>query len=148
MDSEQNTHEQGEHESMADAAVETRQSRRKFARNAAVGSAVLLTLGNRVAWGTGNRNNNQNVCISQLAWESYVAGGRGSSAPADGLDGEIERFEQYLAEGKAPTLDESSGQYCIQLNEQTPDAKSHNFGSKFDTGPSFPPRNGPGRDRR
>ena len=46
-------------------------SRRKFTRNALVGSAVLLTLGNRAAWG-----DPLNVSISANLWASYVNGGQ------------------------------------------------------------------------
>lgn len=46
-------------------------SRRKFTRNALVGSAVLLTLGNRSAWGA---SSNTLMCISTNMLVSYENG--------------------------------------------------------------------------
>jgi hypothetical protein len=48
---------------------ETTATRRKFNRNAAVGSAVLLTLGNRVAWGTEQVVTDQE-CVSAATFAS------------------------------------------------------------------------------
>lgn len=46
-------------------------SRRKFTRNALVGSAVLLTLGNRSAWGA---SSNTLMCLSTNLLVSYENG--------------------------------------------------------------------------
>jgi hypothetical protein len=57
-------------------------TRRRFARNAIAGSAVLLSLGNRAAWG-------QDItCVSTPTFESFAANGTiGSYAPP--LDGKF-----------------------------------------------------------
>ena len=46
-------------------------TRRRFARQAIVGSTVLLSLGNRTAWGADWVTEN---CISQNTWLSYAPG--------------------------------------------------------------------------
>lgn len=55
-------------------------SRRRFTRNTVVGSAVLLSLGNRTAWGA---RNNDGTCLSASLLASFVAAGNtlGSFAP-------------------------------------------------------------------
>jgi hypothetical protein len=48
-------------------------SRRRFTRNAVVGSAVLFSLGNRAAWGGENHSNE--TCMSRTILASFVANG-------------------------------------------------------------------------
>ena len=47
-------------------------SRRKFTRGALVGGAVLVSLGNRAAWGA--KPNGNPVCVSKATWDSFHGG--------------------------------------------------------------------------
>ena len=54
-----------------DPAAENGTSRRRFTRNAVVGSAVLVSLGNRAAWG----QDPGETCMSATILASFVANG-------------------------------------------------------------------------
>lgn len=94
-----------------DGLEQQSQSRRDFARRAAVGGAVLLTLGNRAAWGA----KKEKICISQEGWESYVSGNfQLSEAAVDGHYDEVLKFADYVeSSGKKPKLE--NGEYCIKV---------------------------------
>ena len=56
-------------------AVSSRSSRRRFTRSAVVGGAVVLSLGNRAAWG------NQVFCVSATTMASFAANATSSISP-------------------------------------------------------------------
>lgn len=99
------------------------QSRRRFTRGAVVGSAVLLSLGNRAAWGTysyyggyghkGGKGKKDKVCVSQHMLNSFVMGkGNPSAAPNDKQAEELEKFAKYYRRGSR--VWEKGGKYCIR----------------------------------
>ena len=90
-------------------------SRRTFTRNVLVGSAVLLTLTNRSAWGA-----NFDVCVSTNLWNSYTTGQ--PSALTFEQDAEVKTFEQYL--GDDPLPPDVNGDMCIKVNQ--PNVSSDN----------------------
>lgn len=82
-------------------------SRRKF-NHGVVGSAVLLTLGNRVAWGRNHFGGNGGgftkkkttydkkvKCISYRVWESYQTGNPSHIAKGGKHYKEIQKFERF-----------------------------------------------------
>lgn len=93
-------------------------SRRHFTREALVSGAVLLTLGNRTAWGT--QPAPEPTCISTLTWASYTGNPQAfiSSARPEGSAGhaEVLNFEKlanqvpskYQWDTSAP-----AGQTCV-----------------------------------
>ena len=93
-------------------------SRRTFTRNVLVGSAVLLTLTNRSAWGA-----NFDVCVSTNVWNSYTTGQ--SSALTDKQEAEAKAFEYYLGNDDLPPVE--NGYMCIKVNE--PNVRSDNTDS-------------------
>lgn len=85
-----------EQDDLAQTALdsESSASRRRFTRNAVVGSAVLFSLGNRAAWGEAT---NTGVCLSAGVTSSlaaYEAGGVASLAA--GSEAEIARYNERL----------------------------------------------------
>ncbi|MBA6412720.1 hypothetical protein H2508_06290 [Parahaliea sp. F7430] len=68
-------------------------SRRQFARGAAVGGVVLLSLGNRSAWGV--MTSTDKVCFSKALLESFAMNGLASMAPGTERESEIQRFLSY-----------------------------------------------------
>jgi hypothetical protein len=66
-----------EHNAVTDSLVPAEEprppsaTRRRFAKNAIVGSAVLLSLGNRTAWGRAVPEE----CLSMTTWDSFTDGG-------------------------------------------------------------------------
>jgi len=91
------------------------QSRRQFARSAAVGSAVMLTLGNRAAWGQGGPSDK--VCVSQATFASYTEPGFIVSASANEQRradyDEVEAFQQF-AERTGQTPQVEGDKMCVQ----------------------------------
>ncbi len=83
------------------------QSRRRFARNALAGSAVLLTLGNRSAWGT-----DPAVCVSANTYVSIAAGYVASQTTVHST--EIAEFKDYFdaTSGAGPFVDLPDGRVC------------------------------------
>ncbi|TXS89662.1 hypothetical protein [Parahaliea aestuarii] len=106
------------------------QSRRRFTRSAAIGGAVVLTLGSRVAWGGGDHHGDggKKVCVSQHVWDSYVnGGGSGSSAPTDDQLEEVRKFKKYLKKsGGSYELNDHKGKYCVSNYERD----DHDWGDK------------------
>ena len=87
LDSSSDNEQQHDAQSPVPAAEATPSdaNRRRFTRNALVGSAVLLSLGNRAAWGQAVPDE----CLSLPTWNSYTPGvGFASLSPnnADKLD--------------------------------------------------------------
>lgn len=82
-------------------------TRRKFSAGAAVGAGVLLTLGNRVAWGTGTNHDwvtktktkteTKKACISARVWESY--GTNASFDPNGKHSKEVSKFQTFMESG-------------------------------------------------
>ena len=101
------------------------QSRRRFTRSAAIGGAVVLTLGNRVAWGGGDHHNDggKKVCVSQHVWDSFVnGGGSASSAPTDDQLDEVKKFKKYLKKsGGSYELNDRKGKYCVRKDDHDRD---------------------------
>jgi len=89
-------------------------TRRRFNTGAAAGAAVLLTLGNRGAWGShGFYNSGSNdksrvkvktACISQQVWASY-ANGDPSFDPNGKFKAEVSKFEGFLEKYDGRTID-------------------------------------------
>ena len=69
-------------------------SRRKFTRNVLVGSAVLLTLGNRAAWGASS------ACISPNVWASYTEGGTPLASFNPEQQADIIEYESHLSQAQ------------------------------------------------
>ena len=83
-------------------------SRRKFTRNVLVGSAVLLTLSNRSAWGT-----KELICASASLLESYNIAN--PSRLSDEQLNEIETYNWYYNERKNdPVFDPQTGDMCYE----------------------------------
>lgn len=83
--------------------------RRKFVRSAVTGSAVLLTLGNRSAWGTfgggySNGGGKGKICISTNAMISYRTGNPSSVGRHEKY---LEEYEQALQSGNYKEADNS-----------------------------------------
>jgi hypothetical protein len=83
-----------------DSGVSTR---RKFSRGA-VGTAVLLTLGSRVAWGDSNyggpsqtkgKGKTAEMCMSAAVWESYTTGSPSAGPNGDKFSKQAQEFEKY-----------------------------------------------------
>lgn len=116
MDSDFDNQDSEQSTSVVDDSPVAGQSRRRFTRSAAVGSAVLLTLGNRAAWGTFNHGGGHNkLCISQRTWDSYTAG-TASIAPHAHFE-EAREFEAYASysrqEPKLKHRHDGSKEYCV-----------------------------------
>ena len=89
-------------------------SRRKFTRNALVGSAVLLTLSNRSAWGA-----TITTCISTNLLVSYVNGQASALNPEQQLEINNYRNTDYPGKGEY-----TNGEFtCYDRNEPS-DKKS------------------------
>ena len=96
--------------SITEAAESSGLSRRKFTRNVLVGSAVLLTLSNRSAWGT-----KELICASASLLESYRLAN--PSRLTDEELNEIYTYESYYSERKNdPTYDAQTGDMCYERN--------------------------------
>ncbi|MFV0275786.1 MAG: hypothetical protein ACK5HY_01185 [Parahaliea sp.] len=97
---------------MGESGIVSSQSRRQFAHRAAIGSAVMLTLGNRSAWAQSDR-----LCVSQYVWESYVNNpGMASSAPTQDQADEVRAFEDYLRGDPDATPELVPGEgYCVNV---------------------------------
>jgi hypothetical protein len=98
----------------AEAYEASTTTRRRFARNAVVGGAVLATLGNRAAWG--QTECNEDPCLSANAWASFNM--NGWTSYIGGTD------EQACKLAKAEFIrdvadfpDDSSGRVCPGYNE-------------------------------
>lgn len=65
-------------------------SRRRFTRGAVVTGAVLVSLGNRAAWGVSPHNP---VCVSDATWLSYT---NASSSMSPGTITQMEALEHEL----------------------------------------------------
>ena len=100
-------------------------SRRRFTRNAVAGSAVILSLGNRAAWGGNPANGIGNNCISHNTMVSYAAASLG---PADQGLSTIEKVDAYRQQyvddenlvevvRANPNSDESNPLYCAEQPE-------------------------------
>lgn len=97
-------------ESVTDVAERSGLSRRKFTRNVLVGSAVLLTLSNRSAWGT-----KEVICASASLLESYRTAN--PSRLTDEELNEIYNYDAYYHERKdEPQYDPQTGDMCYERN--------------------------------
>jgi len=95
-------------ESVTEVAERPDLSRRKFTRNVLVGSAVLLTLSNRSAWGT-----KELICASASLLESYKLAN--PSRLTEKELNEIDTYNWYLSEAKSePVL--IDGDMCYEIN--------------------------------
>jgi hypothetical protein len=74
---------------------ETTATRRKFNRNAAVGSAVLLTLGNRVAWGT-EQVVTEKECVSAATFASLGNASVGAAHASEIADFKNFRYDDIV----------------------------------------------------
>ncbi|MCB1667784.1 MAG: hypothetical protein R3E73_03670 [Porticoccaceae bacterium] len=107
--------------------AESRKSRRRFIRSAAVGSAVLLTLGNRAAWGSQSYGQNwgwkksakkesfDKLCLSATVYESWRNGDPSSVAHHKK---EVDKFGEYWRSGKYKQFTKGYGedkQYCVKI---------------------------------
>ena len=93
--------------------VEAGSSRRRFTRNAVLGSAVVFTLGNRTAWGGNSGQGNNGVCISINTFNSmmnYENGVRASMSPTT-----ADAIKAYQEELKRPNrvAVQADGQSCV-----------------------------------
>ena len=84
-------------------------SRRTFTRNVLVGSAVLLTLSNRSAWG------NNLVCFSTNLLMSYETGQ--ASALTEPQQQEIDDYEDFIRNNSNNIISESeiNGETCYEI---------------------------------
>ena len=97
-------------DSVTEVAERPGLSRRKFTRNALVGSAVLLTLSNRSAWGT-----KELICASASLLESYRTANP-SRLTEEELN-EIYTYDAYYGERKdEPSYDPQTGDMCYERN--------------------------------
>ncbi len=101
-------------ENPASATKGTAVTRRQFSRGLVGGSAVLLTLANRPAWGltTGE------FCISARTWDSY----QGNKAGFDSrfvanpdLETKIMQFDAHYSGDEL--IANEKGDYCIKIDE-------------------------------
>ncbi len=102
------------------------QSRRKFTRNVTVGSAVLLSLGNRAAWGSygggshflgkGKKGGKIVACVSQQVWASFYKGAA-SMAPNTKHSKEIKKFAKYYGKRGSKTF-EKGRQICVKVRKR------------------------------
>lgn len=98
-------------------------SRRRFARNAVVGSAVVFTLGNRAAWG-GNGNNgggNNAVCLSETTMASMMnyANGTGASMSTSTAEA-VKTYQDELKKGNRVAVEgEEPGSSCVVMKNET-----------------------------
>ena len=122
-------------------------TRRRFGARAALGAAVLLTVGNRAAWGRfgefsggekGGKGGNgkpgqkyEKACISQRTWDSYAKGNpsHGPGGKKGKFSKEIEAFQDFCSEGSYTLYRKDEGllgnkEYCavreVSQQEQTP----------------------------
>ncbi len=104
----------------SDSPTSDAESRRRFTRSTVVGGAVLLTLGNRAAWGAAGGKASGQVCISQNTWESFVAPGfQMSAAATEGHYDEAVQFAEYVeTSGQVPKLKSKQDKYCIKLKKK------------------------------
>ena len=111
-------------ESVTEVAERSGLSRRKFTRNVLVGSAVLLTLSNRSAWGT-----KEVICASASLLESYRTAN--PSRLTDEELNEIYNYDAYYHERKdEPQYDPQTGDMCYERN--TPNQNSESSAKWFD----------------
>lgn len=99
------------------------QSRRQFSRSAAVGGAVLLTLGNRAAWGGGGHygkdRDGDKTCISKAAWNSLQ---HASYAPSDKQKEEARQFQEYAQKTHQFPEESRDGQsVCVRNKDKDKD---------------------------
>lgn len=70
---------------------ESVQSRRKFTRGAALGGAVLLTLGNRAAW-----SQTDMLCVSTQNWTSFTRGNMSLAPSTEDMAAELGDFDNLV----------------------------------------------------
>ncbi|MBN7797462.1 hypothetical protein [Parahaliea mediterranea] len=104
------------------------QSRRQFARSAAVGGAVMLTLGNRAAWGQGGGASK--VCVSRATFASYTEPGFVVSASANDQRradyDEVEAFQQFADRtGQTPKI--QGDKVCVKAAQPASQAGQLDF---------------------
>ena len=100
------------HISSEDCQVST-STRRRFARNAVVGSAVLATLGNRAAWAT---ECNDDPCLSMNAWASFKL--NGWTSYIGGTEEQLCKLEKAeFIDQQSDFPDSSTGRVCPGYNE-------------------------------
>lgn len=106
------------------------QSRRRFIRTAAIGSAVVLTLGNRAAWGSNNyggknwgfkkdgKKSFESICLSASVYESWRKGDPSSVAHHEK---EVDKFSKYWNSGKYKRFVDGYGEdkkYCVKVPDR------------------------------
>ncbi len=119
-DNESTTPVSGEPAANGEAPSAANRSRRHFARSAVAGGAVLLTLGNRGAWGvSGTAKPGNQLCISQNTWESFVSADfQISAAATDTRYDEVRQFADYVeSTGETPHLVPGHGEYCVKIKK-------------------------------
>lgn len=82
-------------------------TRRRFGKHA-LGAAVILTVANRVAWGTvdgfssrkgGGDKEYEKACISQRTWDSYKKGSASQGPGGNKFSKEIQNFQSFVNQG-------------------------------------------------
>lgn len=97
----------------ASATQGTAVTRRQFSRGLVGGSAVLLTVANRPAWG---EQTVDLVCISQNTWNSHIDNGAGFASHIDGnTQDQIIEFEKYYNNENLNEI-KNGDNYCVQVS--------------------------------
>jgi hypothetical protein len=102
--------------SVPEVAESSGLSRRKFTRNVLVGSAVLLTLSNRSAWG-----DSVQYCVSPTLLESYRI-----ANPSRLTETELNKiydYEAHLHEARNGTYLNAEGERCYDINTPHQDSE-------------------------
>ena len=125
MDKDKNTPNAGDTDIGTDAPKSST-TRRKFSAGAAAGAGVLLTLGNRVAWGTAEnvdwvtktktKTKTKKACISERVWESYINETNASFDPKGKHSKEVSKFQAFFDNGV--TGSETNGTKFCAIKEE------------------------------
>lgn len=94
-------------------AAETGASRRRFARNAVLGSAVIFSLGNRAAWGTVHADD---TCVSDSVLASFAANDLRVASARPGRTQEMAKAQEILRPSNDDTRHTHGNQTCIKNN--------------------------------
>lgn len=93
-------------------AEETAGSRRRFTRDALMGSAVIFSLANRSAWGQSEHADD--TCMSATMLTSFVANGNQFASLRPGQSQEAAKAEEILRPSNNATRHSHGNKTCVK----------------------------------
>ena len=92
-------------------AADNAASRRRFTRNAVIGSAVIFSLGNRAAWGSYRA---EDTCVSNAMMASFVANGNQFASLRPGQLRQSRKIRKILRPSNREARYTKAGKTCLK----------------------------------